>query len=99
MVNKEGSPVQVLVARAEKDREGVPRWLQLRCHLSPCHQDLNRIVFFLNYVKTFVVYVTTRGDPVAYTTQLEAWKVPTDVHEGCLTPSKVGWSKERASLC
>ena len=57
------------------------------------------MVFFLDHAKTFVMYVTARWDPVAYTTVAEAWKVNADSHEGRLMPSKVGWSKDCACLC
>ena len=73
--------------------------LPCSCLLCPCHQDLNRVIYFVNHVNTFVVYVTTRWDPVASTTVAEAWKVPADLHEGRMMPSKVGWSKDRACLC
>ena len=69
------------------------------CLLCPGHQDSFKTIFFANHVKTFVVYVTTRWDPVAYAYVADAWKVPADSHEGCLTPSKVGWSKDRPCLC
>ena len=60
---------------------------------------MNRSVFFLDHAKTFVMYVTARWDPVAYTSVAEAWKVNADSHEGRLMPSKVGWSKDCACLC
>ena len=73
--------------------------LPCSCLFCPCHQDLNRIAFLIDHAKTFVVYVTTTLDLVASTTLAEAWKVPADRHEGRLTPSKVGWSKDGTCLC
>ena len=61
---------------------------------------MNKVVFFVNHAKTFVVYVTTRWDPVAYAMVAEAWRVPADWQDdGRLTPSKAGYNKDRPCLC